>query len=91
MAQKNVPELQKNAAELAKNLEKQVYANILFEDQYLIKSGGEKVTAYHFGAGHTFGDAMYHFEKDNVVHMGDLMFNNMIPVYRTADGSDSRN
>ena len=44
-------------------IDKQVYANILFEDQYLIKSGGERVTAYHFGAGHTFGDAMYHFEK----------------------------
>ena len=85
VAQKNVPELQKNAAELAKNVDKQVYANILFEDQYLIKSGGERVTAYHFGAGHTFGDAMYHFEKDNVVHMGDLMFINLIPVYRVKD------
>ena len=90
VAQKNVPELQKNAAELAKNVDKQVYANILFEDQYLIKSGGERVTAYHFGAGHTFGDAMYHFEKDNVVHMGDLMFINMIPVYRVKDGSNFR-
>ena len=30
-------------AELAKNVDKQVYANILFEDQYLIKSGGERV------------------------------------------------
>ncbi len=47
----------------------------------------KRVTAYHFGAGHTFGDAMYHFEKDNVVHMGDLMFINMIPVYRVKDGS----
>ena len=38
----------------SKNVDKQVYANILFEDQYLIKSGGERETAYHFGAGHTF-------------------------------------
>lgn len=87
-AQKRVPELQKMAAEKSKNLDKQLYANILFEDKYEIKSGNEKINAYHFGAGHTSGDAIYHFEKDNVVHMGDLIFINMIPVFRVNDGSN---
>ncbi|TXF77197.1 MBL fold metallo-hydrolase [Chryseobacterium sp.] len=90
VAHQRVPELQRMAAEKSKKLAEQRYATVLFEKEYRIDLGNEKVTGYHFGNGHTFGDVMYHFENDNVVHMGDLMFNNMIPVYRTADGSDSR-
>lgn len=89
VAHNRVPELQRKAAEEKKNLDQQLYANILFENDYKFNLGNEKVTAIRLGAGHTFGDAVYHFEKDNVVHMGDLMFINMIPVYRTKDGSNS--
>ncbi|WP_332019821.1 MBL fold metallo-hydrolase [Kaistella sp.] len=91
IAHKRVPELQRLAAEKSNKLAEQHYASILFEERYKIDLGNQKITGYHFGNGHTFGDVMYHFENDNVVHMGDLMFTNMIPVYRTADGSDSRN
>lgn len=91
IAHKRVPELQRKAAEKSNKLAEQRYANIVFEDRYKIDLGNQKITGYHYGNGHTFGDVMYHFENDNVVHMGDLMFNNMIPVYRTADGADSRN
>lgn len=91
VAHRTVPELQRKAAEKSKKLEEQRYATVLFDKTKTLNLGNEKVTGYHFGNGHTYGDVMYHFEKDNVVHMGDLMFNNMIPVYRTADGSDSRN
>lgn len=86
-----VPELQRLAAEKSNKLSEQRYPTVLFDKEYRIKVGNEKINAYHFGNGHTFGDVMYHFENDNVVHMGDLMFINMIPVYRTADGADSRN
>lgn len=91
VAHNRVPELQRLAAEKSNKLSEQRYPTFLFEKEYRIKAGNERITAYHFGNGHTFGDAMYHFENDNVVHMGDLMFINLIPVYRPADGSDSRN
>lgn len=91
VAHSRVPELQRLAAEKNNKLTEQRYPRVLFDSHYEINIGQEKITAHHFGNGHTFGDAMYHFENDNVVHMGDLMFINMIPVYRTADGSDSRN
>ena len=91
VAHSRVPELQRLAAEKGNKLAEQRYATLLFDKQYSIDLGNEKITGHHFGNGHTYGDVMYHFEKENVVHMGDLMFNNMIPVYRTADGSDSRN
>lgn len=89
VAHTSVPELQRKAAEEKKNLDQQLYANILFENEYKFDLGNEKVTGMHLGRGHTFGDTVYHFEKDNVVHMGDLMFINMIPVYRTKDGANS--
>lgn len=91
IAQKQVPELQKNAAISGNALDKQHYANILFDKEHSFVSGKEKISVYHFGGGHTFGDAIYHFEKDNIVHMGDLIFINMLPVFRVKDGSDFKN
>ena len=72
----------KNAAELAKNVDKQVYANILFEDKYLIKSGGERKPLIISEQDILLVTRCIISKKDNVVHMGDLMFINMIPVYR---------
>ena len=89
IAHRRVPKLQRRAAEEKKTLDQQLYPNILFENTYNFDLGNEKVRGIRLGAGHTFGDAVYHFEKDNVVHMGDLMFVNMIPVYRTKDGANS--
>jgi len=91
VAQKQVPLFQKARAEESDKLAEQVYASTLFDDEYKIELGTEKVHAYHYGGGHTFGDAIYYFEKDNVVHMGDLVFNDTIPVYRPKDGADGRN
>lgn len=90
VAHSSVPDLQRKAAVERKSLDQQLYPNILFDEVYKFDLGNEKVKGYHFGAGHTFGDVVYHFEKDNVVHMGDLMFINMIPVYRINDGSNSK-
>ncbi len=43
---------------------------------------------YHFGAGHTNGDAIIHFKHSNIVHMGDLVFNRRHPfIDRTAGDS----
>lgn len=89
VAHREVPKLQRLAAEEKKSLDQQLYANILFEDEYKFDLEKEKVTGIRLGAGHTFGDAVYHFTQDNVVHMGDLMFMNMIPVYRTKDGANA--
>ena len=32
-----------------------------------------------FGAGHTNGDSIIHFEEANIVHLGDLLFNRRHP------------
>jgi cyclase len=46
----------------------------------LVKAGNKRSVkkvsrTYYFGAAHTNGDAIIHFENANIAHMGDLLFN----------------
>ena len=90
VAHHKVPELQRQSAVERNNLAEQYYPTELFDEIYKFELRGDRVTGYHFGAGHTQGDAVYYFENDGVVHLGDLMFINMIPVYRPKDGANAR-
>jgi len=83
------PEYQKLRAEEQGKEAVQQYADILFDNEYSIDLGDEQIKCYHFGNGHTADDVMYHMENANVVHMGDLIFNDVIPVFRVKDGSDA--
>jgi cyclase len=49
------------------------------------------VSAHHYGPGHTGGDSVVVFEKANVVHMGDLMFNRMHPFVDRVGGASIAN
>ena len=44
---------------------------ITFEHDVTVHLNGENIRALHFPAGHTDGDAIIFFPKNNVVHMGD--------------------
>jgi cyclase len=88
VAQENAVKAQAIRAEKDGTLEKQVFADTTFADAWRHDLGDEVVTAQYFGAGHTKGDVIVHFEKANVVHMGDLTFNRLYPVIdRPAGGS----
>jgi glyoxylase-like metal-dependent hydrolase (beta-lactamase superfamily II) len=70
------------------NADKQLFPDISFKDEFKLKMGNEKIKGLYFGAAHTNGDAVYHLEEANVVHLGDLMFNRRHPyVDRTAGAS----
>ena len=90
VAHANVPKLQAAAAEKANTLDKQVYADATFTDVWRRELGGEMITAQYHGTGHTSGDVIVHFEKANVVHMGDLMFNRLDPVIDRGSGGSFR-
>jgi cyclase len=62
-----------------------------FTDGWKVEHGGETISAKHYGPAHTGGDAMILFEKANVAHMGDLMFNRMHPVIDRANGASIAN
>ena len=44
---------------------------ITFEHDLTVHLNGEDIRALHFPAGHTDGDSIIFFPKNNVVHMGD--------------------
>lgn len=56
-----------------------VTANTTFNNKWRIKLPDEYLTAIHFGKAHTGGDIIVHFENSNIVHLGDLVFNNVYP------------
>ncbi len=63
-------------------------ASKTFANEMEISLGSEKIKAYHFGKAHTGGDAIYHFENHNVVHMGDIVFNGLYPFVNLEDEAD---
>ncbi|MEJ7780264.1 MAG: MBL fold metallo-hydrolase [Daejeonella sp.] len=68
-----------------KSEDKQLFADTVFNDRWKTKVGSQNINVQYFGAGHTNGDAIIHFQDANVAHMGDLMFNKRFPfIDRTA-------
>jgi glyoxylase-like metal-dependent hydrolase (beta-lactamase superfamily II) len=102
VAQANVPKLQFEAAQRAEagtrldggkrldpaaTVAAQVYADTTFPDVWRREIGGEIVTAEFRGPAHTGGDAVVIFEKANVVHLGDLVFNRIYPYVDRPGGA----
>lgn len=80
---------QKKVAEKANNLDKQLLPNLNFGNNgWKTNLGGEKITAHYFGAAHTNGDSVYHFENANIAHVGDLVFNRRYPFIDIANGAN---
>jgi cyclase len=99
VAQANVPKLQFEAAKRAEQNGKpdpaatvaaQVYADTTFTDVWRRELGSEIVTAEFRGPAHTGGDAVVIFEKANVIHMGDLVFNRIYPYVDRPGGASVR-
>ena len=82
---------QKAGAVKNKNEDKQLYPDQTYTDTWTKKIGKEKVTLHYFGAGHTNGDSLVHFEHANIVHMGDLVFNRRHPYVDKSAGADMAN
>ena len=85
VAHENSLKNQQATAEKAKNADKQLFPDLTYTDSWKTKVGGETIKMHYFGAGHTNGDSLVHFEDANIVHMGDLVFNRRFPfIDRTA-------
>jgi len=84
----NCLEWHRKAAAAARAEGQTSFADTTFTDTWKTSFGDETIQARYYGAGHTSGDAVYHFEKANVVHMGDLLFNRAHPnIDRPAGAS----
>ena len=69
----------------------QLYPDTTFTETWREEVGDEWIRARHYGRAHTSGDAVITFERANVAHMGDLMFNQRHPVVDRAAGASLRN
>lgn len=74
-----------------KNEDKQLYPDVTFSKEWKTRIDSETIRAHYFGAGHTNGDALIHFENSNVLHMGDLMFNRRYPFIDKPGGANIHN
>ncbi len=88
LAHENSLTNQKNSAAAQKTEEKQYYPNETFGSLWQERSGNEKITLHYYGAGHTNGDGIIHFQHNNVVHMGDLVFNRRHPFVDRGAGAN---
>jgi glyoxylase-like metal-dependent hydrolase (beta-lactamase superfamily II) len=59
---------------------------ITFNDKLSLHINGEKVSVFHVVHAHTDGDSMLYFTESNVLHTGDVYFNNMYPYIDLNSG-----
>lgn len=97
IAHARVPELLKQQAATAKPAADgtppppPVLPTATFDKAWTERPGNEEVNAKHYGPGHTGGDAIIHFRRANVVHMGDLLFRERHPFIDRPAGASIEN
>jgi len=87
LAHENSKINQQNAAVLNKTEDKQLYPTDIYKDTWSANIDKEKVSLHYFGAGHTNGDSIVHFENAGIIHMGDLVFNRRHPYVDRKAGA----
>src|SRR5258707_15658722 len=69
-----------------KPAEKAALPIITFEHDVTVHLNGEDIRALHFPSGHTDGDSIIFFPKNNVVHMGDDFVRYGFPFIDVSSG-----
>lgn len=89
VAHEHVPDLQMKAAERRgeETVNNQRTAEITYSETWKQEVGDEIIHLSHRGPAHTGGDTVVYFEKANVAHLGDLVFNRAIPYIDPASGA----
>jgi glyoxylase-like metal-dependent hydrolase (beta-lactamase superfamily II) len=90
VADANCLEWHRKTAAAAKSEAQTSFADTTFTDAWKTTFGDETIQARDYGAGHTSGDAVYHFEKADVVHMGDLLSTTTLPGFDDTISLDAR-
>lgn len=91
LAHANSKANQESVAIKQKTEDKQLYPDQTYTDTWCEQIGKEKICLRYFGAGHTNGDSLVHFQHANIVHMGDLLFNRRHPFIDKTAGAEISN
>jgi cyclase len=57
-----------------------------FSARHKLQANGDTLSLEHFSPAHTDSDIYVHFEKANVIHMGDTFFNGVYPFIDAGSG-----
>ncbi len=63
---------------------------LTFDSEFRIFLGGETIQVWHTPPSHTDGDSVVYFEKAKVLHMGDDLFNQVIPFIDVKAGGSPK-
>jgi cyclase len=63
---------------------------VTFDSELRIHVGGETIEVWHTPPAHTDGDSVVYFSKANVLHMGDLLFHDIVPFIDVNSGGSVR-
>ena len=91
VAHARVVELMKQMVSAQPDVSPPAVADRTFTDTWSETLGGDTITAKHYGPGHTGGDGIIHFQRANVVHMGDLLFVELHPRVDRPSGASIQN
>lgn len=91
VAHQNSLKNQQAVAQRNKSEDKQLYPDTTYATKWKGRLGREKIRMYYFGPAHTDGDSVIYFEKANIAHMGDLLFNRRHPFIDRTAGASIRN
>lgn len=78
---------QRSVAEKQNTVDKNLFPTTVYTKKWKQKVGDESIRIHYFGAGHTDGDSIVHFENANIAHMGDLLFNGRYPFIDASAGA----
>ncbi|HMU46782.1 MAG TPA: MBL fold metallo-hydrolase [Chitinophagaceae bacterium] len=91
LAHENSKKNQEASAIKNKNEDKQLYPDMTYTSTWCEKIAKENICLYYYGPAHTNGDSFVHFEHDNIVHCGDLVFNRRHPYVDRSAGASIKN
>lgn len=61
---------------------------VTFEQSLALHFNGDDIEVQHYPGGHTDGDSIVFFARENVVHMGDHFFNGAFPFVDLSTGGN---
>jgi glyoxylase-like metal-dependent hydrolase (beta-lactamase superfamily II) len=91
LAHENSKINQMNSAKANNNEADQLYPDMTFRDRWQQAVADEMIDIQYWGAGHTNGDSIIHFQQANIVHTGDLVFNRRYPFIDKGAGASIEN
>lgn len=91
LAHANSKANQEAVAKKNNNAAEQLFPDMTYTDRWQQSIGDEVIDIQYLGPAHTNGDSIIHFQKANIVHCGDLVFNRRYPYIDKSTGASIEN